>query len=316
MSDQLQTPVALLIFQRPDTTAKVFAEVARARPRKLLVVADGPRANREGEAERCAAARRIIEGVDWPCEVLTNYAERNLGCKHRVSTGLDWVFEQVPEAIILEDDCVPDVSFFRYCEELLMRYRDDERVMCISGTNFWPGPARTEYSYGFSRYSLIWGWASWRRAWRHYDVDINVWPLVRDGGWLTDVLRDAAAVEDWSWIFERLREGEIDTWDYQWTLACWLQNGLCVLPTANLVRNIGFGMFETHPQPALSLSLHEMDFPLKHPMFMVRDEIVDAYTQRTFYPGPALWRRMATRGLRALGLYDAIRLHLRRRQRR
>jgi hypothetical protein len=153
---QLKTPVAFLVFNRPESTIKVFEEIRRARPPRLLVAADGTRADRPGEAEKCAAVRAIIDTVDWPCEVLKNYSDVNLGCKVRVSSGLDWVFEQVEEAIILEDDCLPHPTFFRFCEELLERYRYDERVGIISGDNFLFGVRRTQDSYYFSRYAHIW----------------------------------------------------------------------------------------------------------------------------------------------------------------
>lgn len=157
---QLKTPVAFLIFNRPDTTRRVFAEIAKARPPKLLVVADGPRADHPDDVEKCAAVRAIIDGIDWDCKVLTNYSDINLGCKRRVSSGLDWVFDTVEEAIILEDDCLPHPAFFRFCEEMLNKYRDDKRIAMISGDNFQFGRKRTEYSYYFSRYPHIWGWAS------------------------------------------------------------------------------------------------------------------------------------------------------------
>lgn len=152
---RLTTPVAFLVFNRPDTTIRVFEEIRRARPPKLLVVADGARADRPGEAEKCAQVRAIVEQVDWECGVLKNYADDNMGCKRRISSGLDWVFANVEEAIILEDDCLPHPSFFRFCEELLRRYRDDERVMMISGDNFQFGKKRTDYSYYFSKYPHI-----------------------------------------------------------------------------------------------------------------------------------------------------------------
>src|SRR5665648_587346 len=165
---QLKTPVAFIIFNRPETTRRVFAEIAKARPTKLLVIADGPRATHPDDAEKCAVVRAIIDGVDWDCEVLKNYSDVNLGCKRRVSSGLDWVFDTVEEAIILEDDCLPHPTFFRFCEEMLAKYRDDKRIAMISGDNFQFGKKRTEYSYYFSRYTHIWGWASWRRAWDNY----------------------------------------------------------------------------------------------------------------------------------------------------
>lgn len=149
----LKTPIAFLIFNRPDTTEKVFCEIAKAKPQKLLVVADGPRSGKAGEAEKCEQARRIISSVDWECEVLTNYSAVNLGCKRRVSSGLDWVFETVEEAIVLEDDCLPSPSFFPFCEELLARYRQDDRIMQVSGSNYID--TGTEESYLFSKYGIF-----------------------------------------------------------------------------------------------------------------------------------------------------------------
>src|SRR4028118_433764 len=184
----MKTPVVLIIFNRPAQTEKVFEVIRQAKPPKLLVIADGSRAERPGEAEKCAAARAVIDRVDWDCEVFKNYSDVNLGCDPRISSGLNWVFETVEEAIILEDDCVPHPTFFRYCEELLERYRHDARVMNISGQNVLFGRHRTEYSYYFSRYTLCWGWASWRRAWQYFDVDVKLWPEIRDQNLIKNVL--------------------------------------------------------------------------------------------------------------------------------
>jgi hypothetical protein len=175
MSDfKLTTPVAFFIFNRPDTTEQVFSEIVRVKPHKLLVIADGPRSERQGEAEKCSQARSIIDRVNWDCEILTNFSEINLGCKVRVSSGIDWVFEHVEEAIILEDDCLPDPTFFRYCQVMLDHYRNDQRIGMISGDNFQNGIKRNMDSYYFSRYVHIWGWATWRNRWQnYYDVNIN-----------------------------------------------------------------------------------------------------------------------------------------------
>jgi hypothetical protein len=282
---QLHTPIAFLIFNRPDTTARVFEAIRKARPPKLLVVADGPRADRPGEAEKCEATRAIINGVDWPCKVLTNYSNVNLGCKGRVSSGLDWVFSNVEEAIILEDDCLPHPTFFRFCEELLNKYRDDQRVMMISGDNFQFGRKRTFYSYYFSHYTHIWGWASWRRAWKYYDVRMKLWPQIMQGGWLHGRSYDKKDVRIWTDIFDKVYIGEIDTWDYQWTFACWINNGLTILPHVNLVTNIGCNPGGTHVQdvsnPVANLKTVAMTFPLKHPDFMIRDQEADGWTQRS-----------------------------------
>jgi hypothetical protein len=278
---QLTTPVAFIIFNRPDTTERVFAEIARARPPKLLVVGDGPRANRPGEAEKVAACRAIIDRVDWPCEVLTNYSEANLGCKVRVSSGLDWVFEQVPEAIILEDDCLPHPTFFRFCQELLERYRDDERIGMISGNNFQFGQSVTQDSYYFSKYTHIWGWATWRRAWSGYDVQANIWPKFQRAGWLKQVSANAGEEAHWREAFQSVYDSRMDTWDYQWTLRCFAQGQISVMPNVNLISNIGFGENATHTfgdSIYANMPISEVVFPLIHPEIFRPNANADAYT--------------------------------------
>lgn len=279
----LTTPVAFLIFNRPELTATVFAAIARARPRRLLVVADGPR--NDEEAEACERTRAVVRSVDWDCEVLTNFAERNLGCKRRVSSGLDWVFERVEEAIILEDDCLPAPSFFPFCAELLERYREDERVMHVGGDNFQRGASRTEAGYYFSRYSHIWGWASWRRAWRHYDVEMRTWPESRP--LIRGLFADTAEADFWADIFDRVHAGEIDTWDYQWLYACWSQSGLAVVPRVNLVSNLGFGPGATHTREEGELSrLPVADIEeVKHPRLVVRHREADDFTFEHIFGG-------------------------------
>lgn len=283
---QLKTPIAFLVFNRPDTTIRVFEEIRRAQPPKLLVVADGPRPEHPGEAEQCAAARAIVEQVDWDCVVLRNYAETNMGCRLRVSTGLDWVFANEEEAIILEDDCLPHPTFFRFCEELLERYRDDERVTMISGDNFQFGKQRTPYSYYFSRYVHVWGWASWRRAWQNYNVNIELWPEIKEGNWLQDLLGNRKAVRYWTKGFDQVYQGKIDTWDYQWTFASWVQNGMNVIPKVNLVSNIGFSKQATHttiPGKTANMTISAMDFPLSHPTYLFADSIADKNTEKLFF---------------------------------
>jgi hypothetical protein len=281
--------VAFLIFNRPDTTVRVFEEIRRVRPSKLLVVADGPRADRPGESDKCQAVRAVIDTVDWPCEVLKNYSEVNLGCKMRVSSGLDWVFEQVEEAIILEDDCLPDQSFFPFCDELLERYRDDERVIMISGDNFQDGNWTTEESYYFSRYTHIWGWASWRRAWRNYDVEMKEWPIQKKNGLLKKVFPDSIISRyRWKRIFDSVYDGSIDTWDYQWLLACWKQGGLSCLPKSNLISNIGFGPEATHTSSTESGGVARMTvvpivFPLRHVGNVERAILPDLFTETKIY---------------------------------
>lgn len=170
----------------------------------------------------------------------------NLGCRERVSSGLDWVFSNVEEAIILEDDCLPDLTFFRFCEELLVKYRFDARVMMISGDNFQFRRKRTPYSYYFSRNAHIWGWASWRRAWNKYDIAMQMWTEIRDGAWLIDLFGNRRLANYWRKIYANVFNGKINTWDYQWVFTCRIQNGLVILPNSNLISNIGFGSAATH----------------------------------------------------------------------
>jgi hypothetical protein len=279
--NQLEVPVAFFIFNRPDTTARVFAEIARARPAKLIVVADGPRPEKAGEAEKCARARAVVAAVDWDCEVLTDFSERNLGCKARLSSGLYFVFEQVEEAIILEDDCLPHPSFFPFCETLLQKYRNDEKVMVISGDNFHRGRRYTEFSYFFSRYVHIWGWASWRRAWRSYDVEMKQWAELRKTTWLEETLDNDEDARYWRTMFDRVWAGEIDTWDFQWLFSCWARDGLTIIPGKNVVSNIGFGEDATHTEKIddvlANVPLAEMSFPMKHPPAAIAHAAADKF---------------------------------------
>jgi len=277
---QLSTPVALLIFNRPDTTERVFREIAKAKPPKLLVVADGPRANRAGEYEKCQHTRAIIQKVDWDCEVITNFSEKNMGCKLRVSSGIDWIFEQVEEAIILEDDCLPEPSFFQFCEEMLERYRHNERVSMISGGNLQFGRQRGRGSYYFSRYTHIWGWASWRRAWQHYDRDIKQWPQFRDEGWIEALFPNRGEQDYWRHSFEMVYDGSLDTWDCSWTFTALLRGMLQVVPNVNLISNIGFGPEATHTHVVgihANMPTQPMTFPLVHPNFVLQDPDGDRF---------------------------------------
>lgn len=290
---KLTTPIAFIIFNRPDTTGQVFAEIAKARPPKLLIIGDGPRPNKVGEAERVATTRAIINKVDWPCEVLTNFSKTNLGCKKRVSSGIDWVFEEVEEAIILEDDCLPDPSFFRFCQEMLEHYRDDLRIGMISGDNFQFGRTKGKESYYFSKYTHIWGWATWRNRWKAYDVNMGLWPQVRDQGRLQDLILEKKEVSYWRSILERVYQGKIDTWDYQWSFANWRMGRINILPSVNLISNIGFGLDATRtiiPSPLANLPIQVMQFPLLHPVLFIRSHDADRLSDRRCFRRPLIPR--------------------------
>jgi hypothetical protein len=285
----IHPPIVFLIFNRPEPTARTFAAIRAARPGKLLVVADGSRPDRAGEEELCAHTRAIIDGVDWPCEVLRNFAETNMGCGRRVASGLDWAFEQVEEVIILEDDCLPDPSFFPYCGELLERYRADERIMMISGDNFQNGATRTPHSYYFSQLPHCWGWATWRRAWRQYDFTIKDWRQRRDRSLIKAAANNAALAHYWEQCFDGVAAGKIDTWDYQWMYCMWAGNGLSIVPDVNLVTNIGFGPAATHTLTADDRHVvpsRAMEFPLRHPQKVMPSVTADEFEKRYLHRLP------------------------------
>jgi hypothetical protein len=271
----LETAVALLIFNRADLTARVFEMIEAVEPSKLFVIADGARAGVEGEGEKCSAARAATEAVGWGCEVVRVYSELNLGCQRRVSSGLDYVFSQVDRAIILEDDCLPSRSFFRFCEELLEHYEHDERVMMISGNDFRGAGGTSPNSYYFTRNPHIWGWATWRRAWRYFDVSMSGWAELRGTSLLEDMVGAGQVADATRRLFDETAAGRIDTWDYQWLFALWSQHGLAVVPAVNLVTNLGFRDDATHTRDSgderANLPTQELNFPLRHPPFMIAE---------------------------------------------
>jgi FAD/FMN-containing dehydrogenase len=275
----LETPVILLIFRRPDLTAQVFAAIRQAQPKRLLVVADGPR--NPAEAELCQQARAVTEQIDWDCQVSRDYVDVNLGSRKRVSSGLDWAFEQVSEAIILEDDCLPHPSFFSYCQTLLAHYRENPNIYCISGNNFQKGQWHGEGSYYFSNYPLIWGWATWRRAWQCYDHQLATWPALDQGQYLAGILDSDLEVQYWQAIFDQLcYQNHPDAWDYAWTLTCWRDRGLSIVPNVNLVSNIGFRDDATHTREVsdrANLSTTDIG-EITHPRFLLRDALADRHT--------------------------------------
>lgn len=273
----LNVPVLFVIFNRPDPTRQVFEAIRKASPKQLFIAADGPRPGKE-EEEKCKEAREVLNQIDWECEVYTLFREQNLGCKRAVSSAIDWFFGHVAEGIILEDDCLPDHSFFQFCEELLVKYRSDERIMMICGNNAlssWDTP----YSYQLSRIGAIWGWASWRRAWRKYDVTMADWPQAKKEGVLSKSFKDKDKAAYREMICERTFQGIIDSWAYPWTFARIKESGLSIVSSVNLIKNIGFGEDATHTTSSTNIlsdqTLLPMKFPLVHPVFTVIDEDFD-----------------------------------------
>lgn len=284
----LKTPVLFLVFNRPDTTAQVFEAIRRARPPRLYIAADGPRADRVGERERVAQVRAIATAVDWPCEVKRLFRDENIGCAAAVAGGITWFFEEEERGIILEDDCLPSQSFFWFCEAMLERYEGEARVMAVTGTNITRG---IEFSsdYWYSRFALMWGWASWRRAWAQYDATLSEWPMLKRQGWLKELGIDGVFFRrKWEMILDKAMAGDpIDYWDYQWIYTGWRQAALTVAPSVNLVRNLGFSSDATHTigdDPVRdNLQLHDLRFPLRAPEEMVVSIAADRFIARHWF---------------------------------
>lgn len=295
LKNKFKVPVLLTIYNRPDTTAMVFKQIREYTPALLFIAADGPKENVVNDREKCAQTREIINQIDWDCEIKTLFREKNLGCKAALSNGINWFFQNVEEGIILEDDCLPNPAFFRFCAELLEYYRNDKRIMMISGDNFQFGKKCSEYSYYFSKYAYIWGWASWRRAWNYYDVDMKLWPKIRDDSTFFNILDTKKEVSYWKNIFEMIYMGKKNTWDYQWLFSCWLQRGFTIVPKVNLISNIGFGKMSAHTKVKsifANLESEEIIFPLSHPLHVLRNVIADKFDDRYIFSSVPLYKRI------------------------
>lgn len=295
----LSTPVLFIIFNRPEPTQQVFSAIRQAQPTRLYVAADGPRPNRN-EVDICEQTRSIIQQVDWDCEVKTLFRSENVGCGLGPKTAIDWLFEQEEEGIILEDDCLPSVSFFRYCTELLEKYRHDTRVMHIGGSNFQYGYVPDpDYSYYFSYFSHEWGWATWRRAWQLYDYQISTYPEIKRKGYLDRYFSTFLEKKyRLSKTDKTLRGNNVNWWDYQWDYAKFVNNGLSIIPNKNLITNIGFGDDATHTKSSRDVRgsnlAKELSFPLKHPPFMLRNDRADRRYFKKFFFNVILLRKLAT----------------------
>lgn len=241
-----KSPILFLVFNRPNHTKKVFESIREYKPNKIYISADGPRSWLSDEEKLCSEVRSIVDQIDWDCEIFTMFHDINLGCKLAVSTGISWFFENEENGIILEDDCLPHPDFFGFCNLLLNKYQHDENIWMISGNNFHTQENDNLASYHFSKYCLIWGWATWKRAWNKYDLNISYWPSWEKSINLQKSLPDKIEQKYWGKIFEKVYKNQIDTWDYSWVACVLYHNGLTIIPNQNLVTNIGFGPNATH----------------------------------------------------------------------
>ena len=281
---EMKTAVAIIIFNRPDTTKEVFEAIRKAKPPKLYIISDEAREGRAGERKKVDETRALVEnGIDWECEVIKNYAPQNMGCKKRVASGISWVFEHEEQAIILEDDCVPKPEFFEYCQEMLEKYKDNENIMMVSGTNNVPS-YKVPQSICFSRFPCIWGWATWRRAWNLYDIEMKDWPALHEKGQFKPYF-NGIEYKVFARDASRIHAGLVDTWDMQWQV-CILKNGVGVVPQGNLIHNIGCGHEEATHTKDNSKEIAEygnISFPIKAPDQISADTAYDkAYTKAIY----------------------------------
>lgn len=273
-------PILFIIFNRPDLAEQSFAKIRQARPSRLFIAADGPRVHLEGESALCDESRQIVDQVDWPCDVKTLFRAQNLGCRKAVISAISWFFEHVDEGVIIEDDCVADPSFFQFCESLLHHYRNDTRVMLISAESFgsldfW----NKRPSYTFSAMPLIWGWATWKRAWDKYDESLSFMQIPGIEEWLASHLRSENAAKYWMQEFKKVSDGHLNTWDYQWIASIWRQGGLSAHPRTNLLTNIGCDFRGTHTtNPDWEMGKRKygsLDSPISHPQDISWDYCYD-----------------------------------------
>ncbi|WP_017731984.1 hypothetical protein [Nafulsella turpanensis] len=281
-SDFIDTPVLLLVFNRPETTKRIFEVIQKVKPKQLFIAADGPRENNPYDEVLCEKVKKIISFVDWDCEVKTLFRDINLGCKLAPSLAITWFFEHVEEGIILEDDILPHIDFFRFAQKMLHQYADDERIMMISGFNVASCWKEEKQDYHFSLFGGCWGWATWRRAWTFFDPEIKKWSDPEVKKLLRENLGGGYDFEFRSKLYDQIHQGKLETvWDYQWTFARLVQSGLCIVPSLNTIENIGFTEGATHtksqPEHLKELKVHNLPSSFRLNDFVMRDHEYDRF---------------------------------------
>jgi hypothetical protein len=281
------TPVLLILFNRPEKVRQLIQALSLIKPKYVYVAADGPRTHSATDDQRCKDVKDLISDLPWECDVYTHFQPSNLGCKIGVSTAISWFFEHVSAGIILEDDCIPTLSFFTYSTELLEKYQDDERIMHISGSSFIErnDMLNKNDSYYFSNIALVWGWATWRRAWSKFDIEM------KDVDGLNKTLQSSNAFKTrrfrhfWISLFNHVNRKEVDTWDAQWIYSILKAGSISIMPAQNLIKNVGFGEDATHTLETVQFArdTHEIEFPLVHPTSLEVDTSADEKTMSVAY---------------------------------
>lgn len=286
---KVKSPILFLAFNRLDTTKQVFEKIASVQPDRLYIACDGARKNKNNEEGRVSEVREwLMSNISWPCEVKTLFRENNLGCKPAVSGAISWFFDQEEMGIILEDDCLPVTSFFPFCDELLELYKTNTKIMSIGGSCHFDKQHDYPESYHFSDKFHCWGWASWRRAWSTYDVDMKGWPAFKANKGLQKLPQsNYLFTRYWTRVFDLVYNGDINTWDYQMTLNIWMHAGLCISPSRNLIKNIGFNEFATHTlnhqDKNANRQAEDITFPITHPRLIQANIKLDMLENKQAY---------------------------------
>jgi len=298
-------PVLLLTFTKVEQTAKVLAAIAAYAPTHLYIAQDGPREGHATDAEKVKLVKEITEKISWPCEVITRRQTENMGLKKHVESSISWFFSQEKAGVILEDDTMPTPDFFTFCEQMLHRYETDKRVFLVAGTNL-NYPHQTHYSYFFTKEPIIWGWASWADRWAHYDEtlqQINDTIPTRD---IHLLYQDQYRAEVEINKIKQIKNNDLSSWATAWGYTIRLQNGCCVVPTVNLVTNIGFIEDASHTtdktHPLSNLQTEKVTWPLVHPAYFILSSV---WENRFFYPGQQKHKYISFKELLLVGYYKA-----------
>lgn len=280
---KFNTPIVVIIYNRKQALKKLIAVLRNIAPTRIFIIADGPKA---GEEKKVLEARSVIDEIDWIAKIEKIYSPTNMGLKDRIKSGLDKVFAKVETAIIIEDDCIPSQQFFYFCEELLHKYKDEKKILSISGDNFLKRKISIKDSYYFSRFFHSWGWATWKRAWSLYDEQLNEWPQQKKDAWLEKLDFSKRERVYWSNILDLVKDDRIKSWAYRWSYTHFKLGGLSIVPAKNLVQNVGFGEEATNTKlgrRSLSQIAENLRFPLTHPDKIERNKDADEYTGKTLY---------------------------------
>jgi len=293
---QFNTPILLIVYNRPELTLKVFNKIRELKPKYLFIAADGPNPKKQDDKEKCKQARKIINFIDWPCKVKTKFRKNNLGCALSVSSAITWFFDNIEEGIILEDDCLPSYSFFYFCENLLEKYKKNKDVMVISGTNLLKSWKYSIQDYHFSRQINFWGWATWRRAWKKYSHDLS---YLKDRNIQEKIKSSIKNKSYYKYLLKKIdkvKNNKIDSWGYRWMATCYANNGKIIIPSKNLVKNIGFSSDALHTKNPFSwmakIKTHELKFPLRDPK---NQEIDYKFDKKIIKKTVGFWNRITNK---------------------